>query len=113
WCGSMYVCVRRRRARRLVRDWSSDVCSSDLVVPFLQRLVCRWRKGTTLRAETQRSPARELRRGRTARDSFRRAFSTRSPRRARQIGRASCGKGGGSRERPGHERKEQAKGTRG
>src|SRR5262249_56540774 len=31
-CASRLFCSSRRRHTRLVRDWSSDVCSSDLVV---------------------------------------------------------------------------------
>src|SRR5262249_56104800 len=47
----------RRRHTRLVSDWSSDVCSSDLLLDFCPRVgpeVEQWREGASIADCTER-----------------------------------------------------------
>src|SRR5437870_13328344 len=72
----------RRRHTRWPRDWSSDVCSSDLDRAPLHRAL-RLRRGGASAAATQAQSAMQ---GRAVAGQAQAAF---------EIGRASCREGGG------------------
>src|SRR5207245_6937176 len=77
----------RRRHTRCYRDWSSDVCSSDLVTCLDRRSRRRIRPGRRLwpRAQRARAPGGSSTiAGRSV------GYSTPSSRGRAQIGRASC-----------------------
>src|SRR5687768_17841896 len=46
-CLFFFFFSSRRRHTRCSRDWSSDVCSSDLAGPFVGRADLKWRALTT------------------------------------------------------------------
>src|SRR5690242_21706305 len=76
----------RRRHTRLTCDWSSDVCSSDLLRPFL---------GAQTRLAIRRSRTEDLSVVRAQRDSLAalvaaEATLSEENRQMREIGRASC-----------------------
>src|SRR3712207_9190348 len=75
----------RRRHTRYWRDWSSDVCSSDLTAPWMAAGVVP----TACRTLTLYVVADALAVGRTARAPAVRAAAVR-PRWRFEIGRASC-----------------------
>src|SRR2546429_2305462 len=85
-----YVCFffffsSRRRHTRCSRDWSSDVCSSDLAEPGLAEVQAVFRAAWL--AEGFISPAHESERFQAGLASLRRFYEQEH---AQQIGRASC-----------------------
>src|SRR5256885_5145787 len=42
WCLRCFFFSSRRRHTRLQGDWSSDVCSSDLIADFFDEELARW-----------------------------------------------------------------------
>src|SRR5207249_8949123 len=88
YASSVFFFSSRRRHTRSKRDWSSDVCSSDLLERKKQRRLVRWHP----EANEVRAPAvRGVVRGVLVQDQDR---AIEDPREARvvtrQIGRASC-----------------------
>src|SRR5207253_8262017 len=74
----------RRRHTRWPRDWSSDVCSSDLIVPHQQQ------PGLATGRELGTAPVQELRGDRTDGPAVYEAQPHLLLRAAGEIGRASC-----------------------
>src|SRR5690606_40322269 len=95
----------RRRHTRFSRDWSSDVCSSDLRTPpgvFTRHRAVQWAGHSTGRpfSERRRSTGRgrPTGRGRSAGGGVlaeARELGGREQRSGREIGRASCRERGG------------------
>src|SRR5690606_39889525 len=97
------------RHTRFSRDWSSDVCSSDLPGREGQSVMRPWREAEADRVLTERTPGvvPVCRHGGTEMPSTggglplwrhtRRAANRADPGGLEKIGRASCREGGGTR----------------
>src|SRR5206468_8576198 len=90
----IFVFSSRRRHTRSDRDWSSDVCSSDLVVGAFQREVRRLDGNQQMRGRHERVDRQQAKRRRTIDDDRLVAMTDGleailQPK-MREIGRASC-----------------------
>src|SRR5205814_3961506 len=97
----------RRRHTRCLSDWSSDVCSSDLVCSFLRRLhpIAGIRRGARLPSPAKQSLCSQQNAHRLSQREVDRNPCLSRGERHQEIGRASCrervesrGGGGGGKD---------------
>src|SRR5688500_20384108 len=88
----MFFFSSRRRHTRLQGDWSSDVCSSDLIQAYLPDALRDYERSARYQALVQEEEAKRRSEGaeREQREAEQATFEVTW----RQIGRASCREGG-------------------